>query len=91
VCGGGLGTVTAVEVLVIGGHGKIGLRLLRLLAREGHRGRGVIRRVDQTGDLQAVGADPVVCDLERGDVLRPYVGAANAFVFAAGAGAREWA
>jgi hypothetical protein len=39
---------------------------LRLLAREGHRGRGVIRRAGQAGDLEAVGAVPVLCDLERG-------------------------
>jgi uncharacterized protein YbjT (DUF2867 family) len=75
-----------MEVLVIGGHGKVALRLLRLLAREGNRGRGVIRRADQAGDLEAVGAEPVLCDLERGYDLRPHVGAANALVFAAGAG-----
>ena len=75
-----------MEVLVIGGHGKVALRLLRLLAQEGHRGRGVIRKAEQAGDLEAVGAEPVLCDLERGDDLRPHVGAADAFVFAAGAG-----
>jgi uncharacterized protein YbjT (DUF2867 family) len=75
-----------MEVLVVGGHGKVALRLLRLLAREGHRGRGVIRKADQAGDLEAVGAEPVLCDLERGDDLRPHVGAADALVFAAGAG-----
>ena len=32
-----------MEVLVIGGHNQIGLRLLRLLAHDGHRSRGVIR------------------------------------------------
>jgi uncharacterized protein YbjT (DUF2867 family) len=80
------GTLTAVEVLVIGGHGKIGLRLLRLLARAGHRGRGVIRNAEQTGDLEAAGADAVLCDLEQGDDLRPHVGNADAIVFAAGAG-----
>ena len=71
---------------MIGGHGKVGLRLLRLLARDGHRGRGVIRKAEQAGDLAAAGAEPVVCDLERGDDLRPHVGAADAIVFAAGAG-----
>jgi uncharacterized protein YbjT (DUF2867 family) len=75
-----------MEVLVVGGHGKVGLRLLRLLAREGHRGRGVIRNPEQAGDLEAAGAEPVLCDLERGDDLRPRVGAADAIVFAAGAG-----
>jgi uncharacterized protein YbjT (DUF2867 family) len=75
-----------MEVLVVGGHGKVGLRLLRLLAGEGHRGRGVIRKAEQAGDLEAAGAEPVLCDLERGDDLRPHAGAADAIVFAAGAG-----
>ena len=71
---------------MIGGHGQVGLRLLRLLAHDGHRGRGVIRKAEQAGDLQAVGAEAVLCDLERGDDLRPHLGGAEAIVFAAGAG-----
>ncbi len=86
VVGGGLGTLPAMEVLVIGGHGKVGLRLLRLLADQGHRGRGVIRNPEQASDLEAAGAEPVFCDLERGDDLRPHLGTADAIVFAAGAG-----
>jgi uncharacterized protein YbjT (DUF2867 family) len=84
--GGGLGTLPAMEVLVIGGHGKVGLRLLRLLAGDGHRGRGVIRKAEQASDLAAVGAEAVLCDLEHGDDLRPHLGGADAIVFAAGAG-----
>jgi NAD(P)-dependent dehydrogenase (short-subunit alcohol dehydrogenase family) len=75
-----------MEVLVIGGHGQIGLRLLRLLARDGHRGCGVIRKAEQASDLEAAGAGPVLCDLERGDDLRPHIGTADAIVFAAGTG-----
>src|SRR5215211_8238899 len=75
-----------MEVLVIGGHGQVGLRLLRLLARNGHRSRGVIRKAEQARDLEAAGAEAVLCDLERGDDLRPHIGAADAIVFAAGAG-----
>jgi uncharacterized protein YbjT (DUF2867 family) len=86
LAGGGLGTLPAMEVLVIGGHGKVGLRLLRLLAHDGHRGRGVIRNPEQASDLEVAGAEAVLCDLERGDDLRPHVGAADAIVFAAGAG-----
>jgi uncharacterized protein YbjT (DUF2867 family) len=82
----GLGTLPAMEVLVIGGHGQVGLRLLRLLAHTGHRGRGVIRNPKQAGDLEAAGAEAVLCDLERGQDLRPNLGAADAIVFAAGAG-----
>src|SRR5215210_1235811 len=75
-----------MEVLVIGGHGRIGLRLLKLLARDGHRARGVIRKAEQAGDLEAAGAEPVVCDVERGDDLRTSADGADAIVFAAGAG-----
>jgi uncharacterized protein YbjT (DUF2867 family) len=75
-----------MDVLVIGGHGQIGLRLLRLLADDGHRARGVIRKAEQAADLEAAGAEPVVCDVERGDDLRPAAGGADAIVFAAGAG-----
>lgn len=74
-----------MEVLVAGGHGKIGLRLLRLLAEQGHRARGMIRDERQAGDLAAVGAQPVLCDLESDDPT-PHIGGADAVVFAAGAG-----
>ena len=84
--GGGLDTLPAMEVVVVGGHGQVGLRLLRLLARHGHRGRGLIRNPEQASDLAAAGAEAVLCDLERGEDLRPHLGAADAIVFAAGAG-----
>jgi uncharacterized protein YbjT (DUF2867 family) len=74
-----------MEVLVAGGHGQVALRLLKLLAEHGHRGRGLIRNPDHAADLEAVGADPVLCDLESDDP-RPHVGSAQAIVFAAGAG-----
>jgi uncharacterized protein YbjT (DUF2867 family) len=74
-----------MEVLVAGGHGQIALRLLKLLSRHGHRGRGLIRNPDHAADLEAVGAEPVLCDLEQDDP-REHVGFAEAIVFAAGAG-----
>lgn len=74
-----------MDVLVAGGHGKIGLRLLALLAAEGHRARGLIRSPDQAADLTAVGAEPVTLDLERDDI-RPAAAGADAVVFSAGAG-----
>jgi len=74
-----------MEVLVAGGHGKIGLRLLRLLVERGHRARGMIRDEGQVGDLEAVGARAVLCDLESDDPT-PHIGGAEAVVFAAGAG-----
>ena len=40
-----------MDVVVAGGHGKIGIRLLRLLADGGHRARGLIRNPDHAPDL----------------------------------------
>jgi uncharacterized protein YbjT (DUF2867 family) len=75
-----------MDILVAGGHGQVALRLLKLLAAEGHTARGLIRRPEQAGDLQAVGAVPVIGDLENDASLAPYVKGADAVVFAAGAG-----
>jgi uncharacterized protein YbjT (DUF2867 family) len=75
-----------VNVFVAGGHGKIGLRLLRLAAQRGDQARGLVRDAGQSADLEAVGAEPVVADWEAGDDIAPLVAGADAVVFAAGAG-----
>jgi uncharacterized protein YbjT (DUF2867 family) len=75
-----------VDVVVAGGHGKIGQRLLRLLAERGDRARGLIRNPGHSADLEALGAEPVACDMEHEDDLGPFVEGADAAVFAAGAG-----
>jgi uncharacterized protein YbjT (DUF2867 family) len=75
-----------MDVVVAGGHGKVGLRLLRLLADGGHRGRGVIRNPEHAADIEAAGAEPVVCDMEALDDLSGCCEGADAIVFAAGAG-----
>ena len=75
-----------MDILVVGGHGKIALRLLRLLAERGHRARGLIRAQAQAADLTAVGAVPVIGDLEAEPGLARHVTGADAVVFAAGAG-----
>jgi uncharacterized protein YbjT (DUF2867 family) len=62
-------------------------RLLRLLAQRSDRARGLIRNPDHAGDLEELGAEPVLCDLEREDDVSPLVEGADAVVFAAGAGA----
>jgi uncharacterized protein YbjT (DUF2867 family) len=74
-----------VDVLVAGGHGKVALRLLRLLAERGDTARGLIRNPDHTADLQEVGAEAIVRDVEREDITESVAGA-DAVVFAAGAG-----
>jgi uncharacterized protein YbjT (DUF2867 family) len=75
-----------MDVVVAGGHGQVGLRLLRLLAEGGHRGRGLIRNPDHEADLREVGAEPVVCDIEALDDISDCCQGADAVVFAAGAG-----
>jgi uncharacterized protein YbjT (DUF2867 family) len=75
-----------MDVLVAGGHGKVALRLLRLLAADGHRARGLIRNPGQAADLEALGAVAVLGDLEADASLDDYVRGADAVVFAAGAG-----
>lgn len=76
----------AMDVVVAGGHGKIGLRLLGLLVEHGHRARGLIRDPAQLSDLTDVGAEPVICDMEDLADLSGCCAGADAVVFAAGAG-----
>jgi uncharacterized protein YbjT (DUF2867 family) len=77
-----------VDVVVAGGHGKIGLRLLRLLAADGHRARGIIRKPEQESDLREAGAEALVLDLESAEPseVAAAIEGADAAVFAAGAG-----
>lgn len=75
-----------MDVVVAGGHGKIAQQLLRMLAERGDRARGLIRNPDHAADLEALGAEAVVCDMEAESNLSSYVEGADALVFAAGAG-----
>jgi uncharacterized protein YbjT (DUF2867 family) len=75
-----------MDVVVAGGHGKVGLRLLRLLADGGHRARGLIRNPDHEAALRELGAEPVLCDIESLDDISDCCQGADALVFAAGAG-----
>jgi nucleoside-diphosphate-sugar epimerase len=79
-----------MDVVVAGGHGQVALRLERLLAERGDGARGLIRNPDHAADLEAAGAEPVVCDLEADDAdVAGAVAGADAVVFAAGAGPRS--
>jgi uncharacterized protein YbjT (DUF2867 family) len=77
-----------MDVVIAGGHGQIALHLERLLSERGDRVRGLVRDPGQAPDLEAAGAEAVVCDLEAldADAIADIVGNADAFVFAAGAG-----
>ena len=74
-----------MDVLIAGGHGQIARHLIRKLAAAGHHPRGMIRNADHAADVEADGGVAVLCDLEHDDP-EPHVGAADAIVFAAGAG-----
>jgi uncharacterized protein YbjT (DUF2867 family) len=75
-----------MDVVVAGGHGKVGMRLLGLLSDRGHRARGLIRNPDHALELRNVGAEAVTCDLEALDDISGCCQGADAVVFAAGAG-----
>src|SRR3954464_3922699 len=70
-----------MRVIVAGGHGQIGLRLLRLLVEHGDEGVGLIRNPDHAADLPR---EAPVLDLGAVEEVGPLE--ADAIVFAAGAG-----
>ncbi|MEV0644566.1 SDR family oxidoreductase [Phytomonospora sp. NPDC050363] len=78
-----------MRVVIAGGHGKIALHLERLLSEQGHQAVGLVRNPDHLGDLAAVGAKGILCDLETAASLTvaEFVAGSDAVVFAAGAGA----
>jgi uncharacterized protein YbjT (DUF2867 family) len=75
-----------VRVLIAGAHGKTARRLVRMLVEDGHEVRGLVRKEEQTGDVEADGAGPVVVDLEAEGGVGRAVEGCDAIVFAAGAG-----
>ncbi|MEA2304651.1 MAG: hypothetical protein QOH43_1931 [Solirubrobacteraceae bacterium] len=77
-----------MDVVIAGGHGKVGRRLARLLVERGDRVRGLIRNPAHLDDLRADGSEPVLCDLEQAGVeeIAAVIAGADAVVFAAGAG-----
>ncbi|MEU8519807.1 NAD(P)H-binding protein [Streptomyces sp. NBC_01216] len=77
-----------MRIVIAGGHGRIALRLERLLAARGHRPVGIVRTPGQAADLRAAGAEPAVLDLESAspDEVVAVLRDADAAVFAAGAG-----
>jgi uncharacterized protein YbjT (DUF2867 family) len=77
-----------MRVVIAGGHGKIALRLERLLTSRGDDVVGIIRNPAQAADLADHGAAATVLDLENTEVdtLARELTETDAVVFAAGAG-----
>lgn len=82
------GMDTDNPVMVIGGHGRIALRVARILSEHGTLVYSVIRDPDQAGDVREHGGDPLVADVEDLDVdgfVRLF-GGVTTVVWSAGAG-----
>ena len=75
-----------MNVVIVGGHGKIAMRLAKLLAGRGDSPRGIIRKTEQADDLEQIGAEPIVLDIENVDDVSDGLAGSEAVVFAAGAG-----
>jgi uncharacterized protein YbjT (DUF2867 family) len=80
--------VGMANVLIIGGHGKVALRLAPLLVERGDRVASVIRNPDHEADVVATGAHAVVADVETLDTerLAELLRGHDAVVWSAGAG-----
>ncbi|MFI2487850.1 SDR family oxidoreductase [Promicromonospora kroppenstedtii] len=76
------------RVLIIGGHGKIALRLAPLLVERGDEVTSVFRNPDHQQEVAATGATAVVADVEQLDTagLADLVKGQDAVVWSAGAG-----
>jgi uncharacterized protein YbjT (DUF2867 family) len=77
-----------MRVAIAGGHGKIALRLTKLLADRGDTVVGIVRNPDHVADVRAAGGDAVVVDLENAttEQVAEAIAGVDAVVFAAGAG-----
>jgi nucleoside-diphosphate-sugar epimerase len=77
-----------MKIVIAGGHGKIALRLTRLLAKRGDSVVGVVRNPNHVDDIKRTGGEAVVLDLEHAtvdEVAATLIGA-DAAVFSAGSG-----
>ena len=77
-----------VNILIIGGHGKIALLAAPLLAERGDDVTSVIRNPDHTADVEAAGATARIADVEKLDTeqLAELFRGQDAIVWSAGAG-----
>ncbi|MGO1165460.1 MAG: SDR family oxidoreductase [Janibacter sp.] len=76
------------RIAIIGGHGKIAQLLAPILAEQDHSVTAIIRNPDQARDVEAVGATPLVADVEQLDAsgIAEALSGHDAVVWSAGAG-----
>ncbi|MFC3452170.1 NAD(P)H-binding protein [Amycolatopsis speibonae] len=77
-----------MKIVIAGGHGKIALRLTRLLAKRGDAVVGIVRNPRHVDDIRRAGGEAVVLDLEHAtvDEVAATLAGADAAVFSAGSG-----
>lgn len=78
-----------MKTLVVGAHGRIGRLLVPKLVERGIPVRAMVRAEAQRDDLEALGAEVVVADLEG--EIEDAVSGCDALVFTAGSGAKTGA
>jgi uncharacterized protein YbjT (DUF2867 family) len=76
------------RVAIIGGHGKVALRLSALLTHKGYSVTSFFRKPEQAEDVRQTGANPVVLDVEESstDEIAQHIEGHDALVWSAGAG-----
>lgn len=77
-----------MRIVIIGGHGKVALRLSPLLREAGHEVDAIIRNPDHAEEVASTGALPVVADVESLDIdeLTDLLAGHDLVVWSAGAG-----
>ena len=76
------------KIAIVGGHGQIAQHLIARLAEQGHTPLALVRKPEQTAQLEHLGAEVALLNIESaagGDFAVAFAGA-DAVVFAAGGG-----
>ncbi|MGA8850102.1 MAG: NAD(P)H-binding protein [Aeromicrobium sp.] len=77
------------RIAIVGGHGQIAQLLITELVAAGHQPVALIRKPEQSAELEAMGAETALLDIEAegGERFGEIFDGADAVVFAAGGGA----
>ena len=74
------------KIVILGGHGAVAMIAGRKLVEAGHQVTSVIRSADQKTEIEAIGATPLVLDLQEASTeqLDAAIAGHDAVVWAAG-------
>lgn len=76
------------RIAIVGGHGKIAIHLIKLLAAKGHTPLALVRNLDYSAELEGIGATVGILDIEQSEAVdfAAVFEGCDAIVFAAGGG-----